>query len=299
MRPDGIGLMIASDVDSLRPLVDAAGRAGDLRGGSEPRADALVRFLALDPQNVGIAWENDVPVGFVSPEFKVLVVAADQRRRGLGRRLVDAGVAIERDRGRPNLLLGPPPDREDSMAFLRATGFAYHSTLWDLALPADAYVPPPSWPDDVTARAFDRSRDVEDWVAMFNTAFREHPTPIQLEPASVMEVSDQFELDDADLLLVEDRSSRELVAFCSTAPRRSHGAVGNAGEIWTIGVRPDRQGQGLGRQLVRWGVRRLREVGVTHIGMSVNARNERALRLYEGEGFTPSSVRERWARPVA
>lgn len=47
---------------------------------------------------MAVAWENGQAVGFISPEFKVVVVSASSRRRGHGRRLVEAGLAIERER---------------------------------------------------------------------------------------------------------------------------------------------------------------------------------------------------------
>jgi len=75
--------------------------------------------------------------------------------------------------------------------------------------------------------------------------------------------------------------------------------VGAHGEVWAVGVRPDRQGRGLGRQLLRAGVARLRGVGVPAISLSVNGRNESALGLYESEGFVRVLTRDRWARPAA
>jgi mycothiol synthase len=103
---------------------------------------------------------------------------------------------------------------------------------------------------------------------------------------------------DEDTGVVEDVATGELVAFCATTPIRTDGIVAGDGEIWTIGVRPDRQGAGLGRQLLRWGARRLRSIGVSTVSLSVNGRNERALGLYESDGFVRSRTRERWARPV-
>ena len=50
-------------------------------------------------------------------------------------------------------------------------------------------------------------------------------------------------------------------------------------------MRPEARGRGLGRELLRWGVHRLRSVSELPVTLSVNGRNERALRLYEREGF--------------
>ena len=103
---------------------------------------------------------------------------------------------------------------------------------------------------------------------------------------------------DEDLLLLEGPSG-ELEGFCATEPRRlPDGGVQARGEIWTVGVLPVRQGHGYGRQLLRWGVAHLREVGVETVTLSVNGRNPRALGLYESEGFRRTTTRDRWAKPV-
>ena len=75
-----------------------------------------------------------------------------------------------------------PARRRGRSAFLEATGFGFHSTVWDLDLPADAAVPPPAWPDGHVGRPFDRTRDLDAWVRVFNAAFADHPTPLQLDP---------------------------------------------------------------------------------------------------------------------
>ena len=81
--------------------------------------------------------------------------------------------------------------------------------------------------------------------------------------------------------------------------RRADGAITSThGEIGLLGVRPDRQGRGLGRQLLRAGATYLRGAGIVNIGLSVNGRNEGALGLYESEGFVRDRTRDRWSRPV-
>jgi mycothiol synthase len=229
---------------------------------------------------------------------KAIVVAPDRRRAGIGRRLVDAGLAIEARRGRPNLLLGIVPDDALATAFAVATGFGYHSTLWDLELPASRSVVQPVWPAGHVARPIDRARDLEGWVGLFNAAFADHATPLQLDLHAMAANFAEPTVEDADTLVVEDASG-ELVGFCAAEPQRtSEGGVEPRAEIWTIGVRRDRQGQGLGRQLLRWGVAYLRGLGVEQVELSVNARNPHALALYETEGFMRTATRDRWARPV-
>jgi mycothiol synthase len=289
-----------SDHPALEAEVNRARLAGEFRGSSDPEAKFFMLSFDFAPSPMAGAFDADGDlVGFISPEFKVVVVRPEDRRHGIGRALVEAGVAIERERGRPNLLLGVLPADEASLAFLRATGFGFHSTLWDLELPDARSVSPPAWPAGYVARPFERERDARSWANLFNAAFADHPTPLQIDDIEAMESGPpEPGFEDADTLLLEDVPSGDLVGFCATTPERSEGVVGPDAEIWTIGVRPDRQGRGLGRQLLRWGVERLRGVGARHVSLSVNGRNEGALGLYLSEGFVRSRTRDRWARPV-
>jgi len=297
-----------SDV-SIRPLVAAdaagiaraveAGRAHDeFKGSSDAEGTFVLKVFEMDPSIFGGAFASDgALIGLVSSEIKITLVAPPWRRQGIGRRLVDLAEAMERERGRPDVFMGIEPGNEAGRAFLLATGFAFHSTLWDLALPPGAVVAPLRWPAGTVVRPFDRSRDIEPWVALFNAAFADHATPLQLDAGLVADSVDDPAIADADTLLVEDTSGA-LIGFCATSPIRVDGRIEPHAEIWTIGVRPDQQGRGLGRQLLRWGVAYLRSLGVEDVALSVNGRNERALRLYEDEGFARTRTRERWARPV-
>jgi len=290
--------LTADGIPALAREVDRARAAGEFRASSDPAAEFFVKSAAVDPGLVAGAFEGDELVGFVSAEFKVIVVRPDRRRRGIGRALVKIALDSERARGRPQAILGVLPGDASTTAFLRATGFAFHSTLWDLDLPRDSAVAEPVWPDGHAARPFDRRRDVGPWVRLFNAAFADHATPLQLDESFIVAGLDDPAIEDADTGLLEETVSGDLVGFSATAPVRHGGVVAERGEIWTIGVRPDRQGAGLGRQLLRWGVRRLRAIGVRDVTLAVNGRNERALGLYETEGFVRSRTRERWARPV-
>lgn len=295
-----IRAILNTDHPALEPEVERARRAGEFRASSDPDAKFFMRAFEFAPSPVAGAFGSDgTLVGFISPEFKVVVVRREDRRMGVGRALVEAGLAIEHERERPNLLLGVLPADEPGEAFLRATGFGFHSTLWDLELPEATVVEAPTWPAGYAARSFDRARDTRPWAELFNAAFADHATPLQIADNAIDSAADDPTIEDADTVLLEETDTGSLVGFCATTPERSDGAVAPDAEIWTIGVRPDRQGRGLGRQLLRWGVERLREIGAPHISLSVNGRNEGALGLYLSEGFVRSETRDRWARPVA
>jgi mycothiol synthase len=290
--------LTAADRAALAVEVERARAAGEFRASSDEEARFFLKSFELDPTMVAGAFEGDALVGFVAPEVKVVVVRPDRRRRGIGRALVEAALDAERGRARKTVMMGVLPDDAAGKAFLDATGFAFHSTLWDLDLAPDAPVVEPVWPAGHAARPFDRTRDVEPWISLFNAAFADHATPLQLDGSFITAGLDDPAYADEDIELVEEIATGELVGFCATAPLRHDGVVDPRGEIWTIGVRPDRQGAGLGRQLLRWGARYLRAIGVPDVSLAVNGRNERALGLYESEGFVRRRTRERWARPV-
>ena len=290
--------LTTDDAEPLTALIERARDAGELLGSSSPYGDWIVRYALSEPDQIAVAEAEGTLVGVVLPEVKALVVEPRHRRQGIGRALVDAGVEIERERGRPNLLVGLVPDDAIGHAFVEATGLAFHSTLWDLDLEPSVAVAEPAWPDGTSARAIVFDRDIRALVALFNSAFADHATPLQLDADRMETDREDIPFLEEDLVLLEAPSG-ELLGFCASEPKRlPEGGVEPRAEIWTVGVRPDLQGRGYGRQLLRWGVHHLRELGVETVTLSVNGRNAGALGLYESEGFHRTSTRERWARPV-
>ncbi len=289
--------LAAEDGAAYAASVERAVAAGELLGSSSPHGEFLVPWSLSEPQLVGVAELDGTVVGWVHPEVKALVVEPAFRRRGIGRSLVELGLQMEAFRARPNLLLGVVPGEEPAHAFLAATGFELHSLLWDLELPASAAAASPAWPDGVTVRPIRIGEDRLAFIRLFNAAFADHATPLHMDEAMATTPELDLPWAEDDLLVAE--LGGELIGFCATEPRRGQdGAVEPRAEIWTIGVRPDRQGAGVGRQLLRWGVEHLRGIGVETVTLSVNGRNPRALSLYESEGFVRTTTRERWARPV-
>ena len=291
--------MTPADRDALAAELERAHGAGDLRASSDPDLAYTLHIFGVEPGWFGAAFADGTLLGFVMPDLKVTVVRPEHRRRGIGRRLLDLGQTIEARRGRSEMYMGSVPDDAGGAAFLGASGFTFHSTAWNLDLPPDREVPEPVWPDDVIVRAFDRGRDVAALAAIVNVAFADHPTPIVMEEEMVRASLDDPDILDEDVILLEDRATGGLVGFCMNEVRRSGGVVTSThGEIGMVGVRPDLQGRGLGRQLLRAGARYLRGAGAPDVGLAVNARNEHALGLYESEGYVRVRARDRWVRPI-
>ncbi|HEY3333781.1 MAG TPA: GNAT family N-acetyltransferase [Candidatus Limnocylindrales bacterium] len=286
-----------NDGEALAALIARARERDELRAFS-PWIERGVGADIEGPSRAAVAVDETGLVGFVIPDLKALVVEPARRMRGIGGRLVDAGLAIEREHGNPALYLGAVPGDARGEAFLRATGFVAHSTVHDMELAPSIVVPSPPVPAGYAARPFDRTRDAETWPDAFNEAFAAHPTPLRLDPLDLRRWLGEPGFRDDDTILLED-SAGEIAGFVSTDPRyRPDGSLIGRAELWAIGVAPAHRGRGLGRALLAIGIGWLRALGVETVTLSVSARNPTALALYQRAGFVRTAQRDRWARPV-
>lgn len=69
---------------------------------------------------------------------------------------------------------------------------------------------------------------------------------------------------------------------------------GSEAEVHTIGVRPDTQGGGLGRRLLR---QLIAVAGDRRLLLEVRTDNDRAIALYTSEGFVRLGIRRRYYQP--
>ena len=295
--PVTIRRLTPDDSDALTALMDRARERGDVDAAS-PWLEHGFKASMVPAGMAAVAQDGDELVGAVLPDLKAIVVEPDRRLEGIGQRLVEAGCEIVRGQGGADLFLGCRPGDRGAEDFLEATGFAFHSSVWDLQLSGEVPVAEPVLPGGYRARPFRRGTDLADWIAAFNDAFTGHPTPLSLDATSYAQWIEEAGTRDEDTILVEDESGA-FAAFASTEPQYGpDGSVGGTAEIWALGVRPGLQGRGLGRAALRLGIARLRAIGVGTVTLSVSGRNSRAVALYEAEGFVRTSTRDRWARPV-
>jgi mycothiol synthase len=295
---EGVRPFRAGDEAAILEAGLAALGRGELEGINRHWLEESTARLTREPELAAVAVEEERVVGWVVPVLDDLTVDLPYRRRGHGRRLIEAGRILAARAGDPHLRLWVPR-RPGPVAFASAVGLRYHSSLWQLRLASDEVVAEPRFPDDVVVRGIEPGRDEPALAALANTAFLDHPSPLTLEPDVLRVALAQPDFDPSTILLVAPAADPERsVAFCRIVVYPGDdGQV--VGEVKLVGVHPEFRGRGLGRELVRWGVAQVRERGAQDVLLAVEGENVGALRLYQALGFREHVEWPHWVIPVA
>ncbi|MFB9721084.1 mycothiol synthase [Planobispora longispora] len=265
----------ATEADGVRPLNEHV--MLHLRYGGDERAGAVLLYAGDELAGYAHVDPTDPAEG---PSGE-LVVHPAHRRRGYGRRLLEA--VLERTGGRLRLWAhGGHPGAE---ALAASAGLAKVRSLWQMRRPLEVPLDEYGLPDGVRLRTFVPETDGEAWVALNARAFATHPEQgaWTLEDLKRREQESWFDPDGFFLAVRGDR----LVGFHWT---KVHGAGDHAhgpiGEVYVVGVDPAEQGGGLGRSLTLAGLSHLRSRGLAQVMLYVDESNAAAVRLYERLGFT-------------
>ncbi len=302
---DGVGGQLRTrpfrpgDEAGIRAVMEASFEIDRIPGWTRHDIERAVGRLAADPSGIVVAEQDGAVVGYAILRNDDLTVHPAHRRRGVGRALVAAARAAAAARGDPYLNLYVPPHLERSLAFARAVGLTYRKSLWLLELGADREVPAPAFPAGVTTETWSDAIDVDDYVAFANASFEGHPTPLGLTPDIVRHVAGLPDfVPEGVLVLREGTGSRAgpMIGFTKTE-RVVESDGRRVGYVSQIGVVPAWRGKGLGRELMRWGIARLRADGADAVQLAVEAWNERALGLYRRTGFEPVVEWPHWVLP--
>lgn len=183
-----------------------------------------------------------------------------------------------------------PTDDDDAGA--RADGLTRIRNVWQLRRPL-----PTDTRAAVATRAFvPGSADEAAWIELNNRAFATHPDQSNMTPARLHAdmATDWF---DADGFRLHERDG-QLAGFCWTKRHPSGRSDPAMGEIYVIGIDPDLQGLGLGRQLVRAGLDWLADAGEVIGMLYVDETNTAAVKLYASMGFERHHVDRVYEAPV-
>ena len=160
---------------------------------------------------------------------------------------------------------------------LHAVGFAQERELHQLRIDLPVIEAGPLTELDVAP--FGIGRDEDEWLAVNNRAFADHPENGAWTLELLADRMTQEWFDPEGFLVGRDEGA--MVGFCWTKVHTD-----GSGEIYIIAVDPTAVGRGFGNRLVRAGLEHLHRDRGCEIGLLyVDAANVSALRLYEGLGF--------------
>lgn len=225
------------------------------------------------------------------PPSAELVVAPGARRRGVGSALV---AALPHEARVWSHARGAAADAAD--AFAVANGLV---PVRSLHVMGRSLVDGPPWGEArlgarYLVRTFEPSRDEDAWVAVNAAAFASHPEQGALRRADLEQRMAQPWWDQDGLILVVDRDSPDTIAaFHWTKVDPPEGQVG---EVYVVGVSPDRQGEGLGKAVTILGLDHLRDKGLRDVVLYVDEENVAAVHTYTSLGFADVELHRQYAR---
>lgn len=171
-----------------------------------------------------------------------------------------------------------------------AHGFHFDRDLVQMrrTLPADRR-------STAATRSFVVGRDDQAWIAVNNRAFAGHPEQgaWSIETLHQRTAQPWF---DPDGLRLHERDGR-LAAFCWT--KVHDGTAVHQGEIYVIGVDPDFQGLGLGKELTLAGLDHLSDGGIVNALLYVDGANAAARAMYKRLGFHVERTDRAYVRRVS
>ena len=240
----------------------------------------------FDPEASLFAGRREDPAGLVvcttegsASRIEILAVREGDRRRGLGRALLEAAVSSLRARGQATVRAEPVSSREGPWrSLLESLGFGGRS-LGSLRMHRRLKVELPDHPvpPGYELRCL-RPGEEEAWVDLRNACFPDDPWPRERYGSELAD-SPVYEL---DRILVATREGR--LAGTTIAWEADYGG-GPGGLIHWVGVHPRHRGLGLAKALNAGALRQLAERGYAEAWLNTSRRFEPAVGLYHRLGF--------------
>lgn len=237
-----------------------------------------------------IAVSGGEPVGYVGFEVQHGQVHGDgwvrpdSRGRGIGSALVRWVIDTARRReGVDGIWMHTAAEVEGAERLYERHGFVLDRSWLSMVNERPDDIGTPRWPEGLTARTFDDEDEACRWASeAWNTTFVDHWNFSRRDPE---EYAERLRDPEEDLALwVFAFEGETLAGFCLTSVRKGENLV--RGHLGPIGTAPTHRGIGLGRALVRHGVRLLADRGADEVRLGVDSENgSGAVQLYLSEGF--------------
>jgi mycothiol synthase len=278
-----------ADIDQVLELLEARSRAAVVRSQvSRPFVDAELR-RSVDGRFV--AEENGRVVGYghIRPTNNVVVAAGDP---ATGDALLAQVEQRAREGGADEIEATVVAEDVPFYALVQRSGFLHKQDILRMWRMLDTDVEEPTWPDGVALRTYEDA-DSEQVKALLDEAYawEAHYAPRSHEEwLAFMTGHDEF---DPSLWFLVERDG-ELVA-CALHWKEHD----RRGWLKDIAVRAGERGAGLGKSLVRHGLRAYAERGVERVGLKVDAANPTgAADLYAREGIVTDQRLEVWRKAL-
>lgn len=253
--------------------------------------------LALGPDSPGgtrhvVARVEDRISGYaqVWPDGSAeLVVAPDERRRGVGRLLWEQAHAEGAQR------VWAHGDLPAAQAFAAAQGLAATRSLLKMGRPlteqdrSSRPLPPGYAVTSFAERAKSASDPVGELRALNAAAFADHPEQGRLTAADLRTRMAESWFDPEGLIYVVDTGSGTAgappIAFHWTKIDGDPDGSARTGEVYVVGVSPAYQGRGLAGPLTDLGLAHLVSRGCTDVELYVDGANTPARQTYQRAGL--------------
>jgi mycothiol synthase len=289
--PDWVGALVTSAraADGAPPFSDQA--LVDYRTGArelvaiDESAAALVTVPGpVEGQLEGQAEARPEEQSEASREAE-FVVHPDARGRGIGTRLLETLLGSTPDR----MLFWAHGDHPAARALAASHGLNPIRELLHLTGP----VPDREVPGLAAITAFRVGVDEDEWVALNHRTFAHHAEQGSVTRADLEQLESEAWFRADDFLILRDEAAGDgaaMIGYCWVKIEPDAQENGDAGEIYVLGVSPDRQGEKLGGRLLEAGLARMRERGIHNADLYVEGDNASALSLYRSRGFTQDSI---------
>jgi mycothiol synthase len=269
------------DHSALQPLLDAARAGKDHR----PLGEHKWLDIAFGKNYVAITARDDGELAGYAHlsrhgsgwglETVVLPARRADTTGELIRRALD--VAASEGGGHVHYWVFCPDTTDDAIA--ESAGFRKGRDLLHVCvrLPIDHEVP---LPPGVRVRGFELERDEDAWLDVNNRAFAGHPEQGGWDRETLERRTKEPWFDPDDFLIATDDAG--IAGFNWTKLYRDRGE----GEIYVIGVDPERKSGGLGKALLVAGLEHMAGQGMHTCCLYVDEANEVGLAMYAKLGFT-------------